>query len=108
MNLKNQTVLVTGGGGFIGSRLCERLVQSDANVRAFVRYTSRAEIGLLRFLEPDILKKIEIIRGDLRDFSAVAKSLRGLTLSFTLARLSPFPIPMCIPLRPFRPTCSGR
>ena len=59
MNLKNQTVLVTGGGGFIGSRLCERLVQSGATVRAFVRYTSRADIGLLRFLEPDILKKVE-------------------------------------------------
>ena len=91
MNLKNQTVLVTGGGGFIGSRLCERLVQSDANVRAFVRYTSRAEIGLLRFLEPDILKKIEIIRGDLRDFSAVAKSLRGVDIVFHLGALISIP-----------------
>ena len=91
MNLKNQTVLVTGGGGFIGSRLCERLVQSDANVRAFVRYTSRAEIGLLRFLEPDILKKIEIIRGDLRDFSAVAQSLRGVDIVFHLGALISIP-----------------
>ena len=91
MNLKNQTVLVTGGGGFIGSRLCERLVQSDANVRAFVRYTSRAEIGLLRFLEPDILKKIEIIRGDLRDFSAVAQALRGVDIVFHLGALISIP-----------------
>lgn len=91
MNLKNQTVLVTGGGGFIGSRLCERLVQSGATVRAFVRYTSRAEIGLLRFLEPDILKKVEIIRGDLRDFSAVAKSLRGVDIVFHLGALISIP-----------------
>lgn len=91
MNLKNQTVLVTGGGGFIGSRLCERLVQSGATVRAFVRYTSRAEIGLLRFLEPDILKKIEIIRGDLRDFSAVAQSLRGVDIVFHLGALISIP-----------------
>ena len=91
MNLKNQTVLVTGGGGFIGSRLCERLVQSGATVRAFVRYTSRAEIGLLRFLEPDILKKIEIIRGDLRDFSAVAKALRGVDIVFHLGALISIP-----------------
>ena len=91
MNLKNQTVLVTGGGGFIGSRLCERLVQSDANVRAFVRYTSRAEIGLLRFLEPDILKKVEIIRGDLRDFSAVAQALRGVDIVFHLGALISIP-----------------
>ena len=91
MNLKNQTVLVTGGGGFIGSRLCEMLVQSDANVRAFVRYTSRAEIGLLRFLEPDILKKVEIIRGDLRDFSAVAQALRGVDIVFHLGALISIP-----------------
>lgn len=91
MNLKNQTVLVTGGGGFIGSRLCERLVQSGATVRAFVRYTSRAEIGLLRFLEPDILKKIEIIRGDLRDFSAVAQALRGVDIVFHLGALISIP-----------------
>lgn len=91
MNLKNQTVLVTGGGGFIGSRLCERLVQSDANLRAFVRYTSRAEIGLLRFLEPDILKKIEIIRGDLRDFSAVEQASRGVDIVFHLGALISIP-----------------
>ena len=91
MNLRNQTVLVTGGGGFIGSRLCERLVQSDANVRAFVRYTSRAEIGLLRFLEPDILKKVEIIRGDLRDFSAVAQAFRGVDIVFHLGALISIP-----------------
>ena len=91
MNLKNQTVLVTGGGGFIGSRLCERLVQTGATVRAFVRYTSRAEIGLLRFLEPDILKKVEIIRGDLRDFSAVAQALRGVDIVFHLGALISIP-----------------
>ena len=91
MNLKNQTVLVTGGGGFIGSRLCERLVQSGATVRAFVRYTSRAEIGLLRFLEPDILKKVEIIRGDLRDFSAVEQASRGVDIVFHLGALISIP-----------------
>ena len=91
MNLKNQTVLVTGGGGFIGSRLCERLVQSDATVRAFVRYTSRAEIGLLRFLEPDILKKVEVIRGDLRDFSAVEQASRGVDIVFHLGALISIP-----------------
>ena len=91
MNLRNQSVLVTGGGGFIGSRLCERLVQSGATVRAFVRYTSRAEIGLLRFLEPDILKKVEIIRGDLRDFSAVEQASRGVDIVFHLGALISIP-----------------
>ena len=61
-NWKDRIVLVTGAGGFIGSRLCERMVVEEASVRAFVRYTSRAEIGLLKRLPAIILNKIEIIR----------------------------------------------
>ena len=38
-------VLVTGSAGFIGSRLVEKLVEKGAVVRAFTRYTSRAELG---------------------------------------------------------------
>ena len=38
-------VLVTGAGGFIGSHLAERLVESGAEVRAFFRYTSRGGLG---------------------------------------------------------------
>ena len=45
-------VLVTGAGGFIGSRLVERLAAAGASVRAFVRYTSRADPGLLRLAPP--------------------------------------------------------
>jgi len=46
MDWHNQTVLVTGAAGFIGSRLTETLVQQGAQVRAFVRYTSRGELWL--------------------------------------------------------------
>ena len=40
-------VLVTGAGGFIGSHLAEELVRQGEEVRAFVRYNSRDERGLL-------------------------------------------------------------
>jgi len=40
---KDRKILVTGGGGFIGSRLVEVLMRSGAQVRAFVRYNSRGD-----------------------------------------------------------------
>ena len=43
-------VLVTGAGGFIGSHLVEALLARGARVRAFVRYNSRADAGLLRYV----------------------------------------------------------
>lgn len=45
----NRAVLVTGGAGFIGSHLCERLVESGANVLCVDNYYtgSRANIGHL-------------------------------------------------------------
>lgn len=45
-------ILVTGAGGFIGSRLTEVLCVRGARVRAFVRYNSRADAGLLKALPP--------------------------------------------------------
>ena len=87
----DQTVLITGAGGFIGSRLCERLVEEGASVRAFVRYTSRAEIGLLKQLPPEILANIEIIRGDLRDYSAVEQAANGVDTIFHLGALISIP-----------------
>ena len=87
----NRTVLVTGAGGFIGSRLCEKLIEGGSSVRAFVRYTSRAEIGLLKLLPKEVLEKIEIIRGDLRDFSAVEQAAKGTDTVFHLGALISIP-----------------
>ena len=60
-------------------------------MRAFVRYTSRAEVGLLRQLPTEILKNIEIIRGDLRDFNAVEQAAKGVDTIFHLGALISIP-----------------
>lgn len=88
---KGRRVLVTGAGGFIGSRLVEILMRSGAQVRAFVRYNSRGDAGLLRTLSPFVLGGIEIIPGDLRDEDAVRKAVNGCELVFHLGALISIP-----------------
>ena len=65
MNWTDKKVLVTGAGGFIASHLVERMVAEGARVRAFVRYNSRNDIGMLKTIPPETLAQIEIMRGDL-------------------------------------------
>jgi dTDP-glucose 4,6-dehydratase len=88
---KGRKVLVTGGGGFIGSRLVEVLMRSGAQVRAFVRYNSRGDAGLLRTLSPYVLGEIEIIPGDLRDEDAVRKAVADREVVFHLGALISIP-----------------
>ncbi|MFZ5639687.1 MAG: GDP-mannose 4,6-dehydratase, partial [Bacillota bacterium] len=47
MKLSGKKVMVTGGGGFIGSHLAERLVELGADATAFIRYNSRNNWGWL-------------------------------------------------------------
>jgi NAD dependent epimerase/dehydratase len=91
MNWKNRSILVTGAGGFIGSHLVETLAREGANVRAFVRYNSRGDIGLLRFLNSDYLNNVEIVMGDLRDQSAVLNAMNNCEVIFHLGALIAIP-----------------
>jgi dTDP-glucose 4,6-dehydratase len=84
-------VLVTGAGGFIASHLVETLVAHGARVRAFVRYNSRGDPGLIKLLPPETIAQVEIIAGDLRDASAVKAAARGVSHIFHLGALIAIP-----------------
>ncbi|MBN2044008.1 MAG: SDR family NAD(P)-dependent oxidoreductase [Anaerolineales bacterium] len=88
---RGKSVLVTGAGGFIASQLAERLVRLGAKVRAFVRYNSRNDPGLLTLSSPEILDEIEIIAGDLRDAQAVRGAVSGVSHIFHLGALIAIP-----------------
>ena len=68
MNLiKNKKILVTGGAGFIGSHLVNRLVKEGAKVSVIVKYNSIIDC-------PRLLKswdKINVIEADLRNIDSV-------------------------------------
>lgn len=92
---EGKNILITGAGGFIGSRLAEKLVQSGAKLRVFIRYNSRADTGLLQFLPPGIFDQIDIVFGDLRDGDAIEKAAQwdggSIDLIFHLAALISIP-----------------
>ena len=91
MDWKGRQVLVTGAGGFIASHLVERLVKDGAQVRAFVRYNSRNDAGMLRLVSPDVFSALEIVQGDLRDVEAVRKAVRNTDTVFHLGALIAIP-----------------
>ena len=91
MNWSKKSVLVTGAGGFIGSHLIEHLVELGANVKAFVRYNSRNDWGLLELLSKEKLDKIEVIMGDLKDADAVRHAVNDIDVVFHLGALIAIP-----------------
>lgn len=84
-------MLVTGAGGFIASHLIEALVERGARVRAFVRYNSRGDPGLLRMLPQQAMDEVYVIAGDLRDAQAVRQAARGVSHIFHLGALIAIP-----------------
>jgi dTDP-glucose 4,6-dehydratase len=83
--------LVTGAGGFIGHHLVRRLIDEGVEVAAFLRYTSSGQHGLLERLPPEYQGAYEAHLGDLRDFEAVRRAMKGSDTVMHLAALIGIP-----------------
>ncbi len=73
------TALVTGSNGFVGSHLCEKLIDEGWHVKALVRKTSN-----LRFIQH---LKMEIVYGELSDPQSLAPILENVDVVFNPAGL---------------------
>lgn len=91
VNLKNKRVLVTGGGGFIGSHLVERLVKSSRQVGVFLRYNSKSSRGFIDSFSQDIQDSLTVWWGDLKDPEAVRSAVKDADVVFHLAALIAIP-----------------
>ncbi|MCD6583127.1 MAG: SDR family oxidoreductase [Candidatus Omnitrophica bacterium] len=68
--LKNRKVLVTGGAGFIGSHIVDKLLQVGARVVVLDNLVTGSEDNLKHCIE-----NIEFVRGDIRDEELLEKIL---------------------------------
>jgi NAD dependent epimerase/dehydratase len=84
-------VLVTGGDGFIGSHLVERLVREGNTVRATACYNSFGTWGWLDDLAPEIRREVEIVSLDIRDGDCVRAAVKGCETVLHLAALIAIP-----------------
>jgi nucleoside-diphosphate-sugar epimerase len=90
-NWKQQRVLVTGAGGFIGSHLTERLVELGAEVTAMIHYDARPDRGNLEFLSRESLSRLKVVSGDLCDPFFMQEAMRDQQVVFHLGALIPIP-----------------
>jgi dTDP-glucose 4,6-dehydratase len=98
-------VLVTGGEGFIGSHLSERLAREGAETRVLTLYNFRGSWGWLD--GSDVRDDIEVLAGDVRDRDSLTRALAGVDVVFHLAALIAIPYSYEAPLSYVRTNVEG-
>jgi len=84
-------VAVTGGDGFIGSHLVERLVADGHRVRAMALYSAFGTTGWLDHLPADIMGDVDVVAADVRDPGAVREFIGDASVVYHLAALIAIP-----------------
>jgi nucleoside-diphosphate-sugar epimerase len=84
--MTKRAYLVTGGAGFIGSHITERLVRAGHPVRVLDNFSSGHEANLESFRSG-----VELIRGDICDKQLVSEATKGVDVVFHEAALGSVP-----------------
>lgn len=106
-SLKSKKVIVTGAGGFIGSHLCEALVDEGAKVTALVKYNARGCIGNLALAHKDKRAEMNIVAGNIEDPHFVREICKGQEIVFHLAALIGIPYSYIAPSSYVRTNVEG-
>lgn len=71
IELKNKKILVTGGAGFIGSNLCEALLDNSCVVTCLDNFSTGKRVNIEPFLKNE---NFTLIEGDIRDLETCKKA----------------------------------
>lgn len=86
--LKGKKVLVTGGAGFIGSNLCEKLISLGAHVVCLDNFATGHRKNIAPLLDNE---HFELIEGDIRDLEICTKACKGIDFILHEAALGSVP-----------------
>jgi len=89
--------LVTGGAGFIGSHIVERLLKEGNFVRVLDNFSSGKEENLSFALKKGAIPDFELIKGDIRDKDTCNRACRGIDYVLHQAALRSVPKSMNAP-----------
>jgi UDP-N-acetylglucosamine 4-epimerase len=88
INIKNKKVLVTGGAGFIGSNLCEALLEKQNKVVCFDNFATGKRENISGFLNNG---NFTLIEGDIRNLEDCLKASQGVDYILHQAALGSVP-----------------
>ncbi len=82
MNLSGAKVLVTGGAGFIGSHLTERLLEMGANVTVYDRFDGFYKGKEANLVAASNSENFSLKEGDILDRDVLGSAMKGVDLVF--------------------------
>ncbi len=88
INIKNKRVLVTGGAGFIGSNLCEALLEKQNTVMCLDNFATGKRENIADFLNNS---DFTLIEGDIRNLEDCHKASQGVDYILHQAALGSVP-----------------
>ncbi len=103
-DFKEQQILVTGGAGFIGSHIVDRLMRDGAYVRVLDDLSEGSLSNIAQWKDDP---KFEMVQGDIRDESAVKESLTDVEIVFHHAALISVPLSVTHPLNTINVNVDG-
>ncbi|CAM1373793.1 SDR family oxidoreductase [Tenacibaculum xiamenense] len=86
--LNNKKILVTGGAGFIGSNLCDKLIELNNYVVCLDNFETGKRKNIAHLLEND---QFQLVEGDIRNYEDCQKAVDGVDFVLHQAALGSVP-----------------
>ncbi|TCP22908.1 UDP-N-acetylglucosamine 4-epimerase [Tenacibaculum skagerrakense] len=86
--LRNKKILITGGAGFIGYNLCDKLIEKDSEVVCLDNFATGKRENIQHFLSND---KFTLVEGDIRSLEDCKKAVKDVDYVLHQAALGSVP-----------------